>query len=65
LVCISQEKSAEELQNKLHELKRSEKDKKERIKKLQDTIEKIKEEIDNPPEVEDPNVIDADRVCHV
>jgi hypothetical protein len=46
----------------LHELKKSERSRKERIKELQGNIEKIQQNIDNPPEVEDPDAIEADRV---
>ena len=64
-LTVLQENEAEEVANKLDRLKRAEKDRAKKTKDLENQIRKIQHGIDNPPEVEDLELINNQIVpCH-
>ena len=63
VVCLLQEEKAEEIKQKLDNLKRSEKTRQQDIKKLQKSIEDGGKLLANPPKTEDLDEIQRLMVC--
>ena len=59
-----QESQAEDLKNKLDNLKKTEKNRLKKIENLEKEIARIQHQIDNPPEFEDVNALNSEIVSH-